>query len=295
MNANQAITQAEFQALAQPVEEAKREIQKCLMTQQRSRKQPVFGLITALKLLMLPVPRNHSLNNNVHVCSPTKTKRSCVKGTTYHTFVAASSIKEIRIDDETTVLITDEITTCVQMASFCSKEELVVILDAISQRHRSRGTECIQELRRRVSELRSSRGIRNLRWALQHTVPKTDSPMETRVRLLLERSGFPRPAVNEIFVDPVTGENWHVDMSYPKLGIVIEYQGRAWHTGKRHIQLDSNRILKIQGHGCEVLTIDKEHICTEHSRRELVGIIRRVVERKRKRNADFLSFFPQYR
>ena len=53
-----------------------------------------------------------------------------------------------------------------------------------------------------------------------------DSPMETRLRMLMVLAGLPEPVVNHIQYDAMGGWARRFDLSYPDLLLVIEYDGR---------------------------------------------------------------------
>jgi hypothetical protein len=54
--------------------------------------------------------------------------------------------------------------------------------------------------------------------------PASDSPMETRLRLLLVLAGLPRPRVN-VLVGNATGPIGRVDLYYPDHRLIVEYDG----------------------------------------------------------------------
>lgn len=64
------------------------------------------------------------------------------------------------------------------------------------------------------------------RFAAAYLREEVDSPMETRLRMLLVLAGLPEPEVNFKIYD----RNGHVvvrfDLSYPRLKLIIEYDGR---------------------------------------------------------------------
>jgi hypothetical protein len=77
-----------------------------------------------------------------------------------------------------------------------------------------------------ASRYPGARGIRKLRIALRLANGGAESPQETRLRLLLVRSGFPQP-VTQI---PVTNE-WgrvvrRIDMGWPEKMVGVEYDGQ---------------------------------------------------------------------
>lgn len=78
----------------------------------------------------------------------------------------------------------------------------------------------------------SSRASRLARTAAGLVVPKVDSPMETRSRLLLVLSGLPEPEVGLDIFDENGGWIARPDLSYPQQKIAIEYQGDQHRTDK---------------------------------------------------------------
>jgi very-short-patch-repair endonuclease len=53
-----------------------------------------------------------------------------------------------------------------------------------------------------------------------------DSPMETRLRMLIVLAGLPEPKVNHTVRDAYGAVLYRFDLSYPDLRIVVEYDGR---------------------------------------------------------------------
>ncbi len=53
-----------------------------------------------------------------------------------------------------------------------------------------------------------------------------ESPMETKVRLLLVLAGLPEPRVQVTLVDEEGSPRYRLDLSYPELKVAIEYDGR---------------------------------------------------------------------
>ncbi len=53
-----------------------------------------------------------------------------------------------------------------------------------------------------------------------------DSPMETRLRMLLVLAGLPEPAVDHKILHPDGRVRYRFDLSYPDLRLLVEYDGR---------------------------------------------------------------------
>lgn len=99
--------------------------------------------------------------------------------------------------------------------------DLVVLADALRRRGVGVG-----ELRARLQAWSGRRGAATLRTALSRSRDRVDSPMETRLRLLLEDAGLPEPVVNE-WVKASDGTPLHrPDLSWPQWRVAVDYDGR---------------------------------------------------------------------
>lgn len=82
-----------------------------------------------------------------------------------------------------------------------------------------------------------------------------DSPMETRLRLLIVLAGLPEPTVNHI----VRGERgewtYRFDLSYPELKIAIEYDGRQHAESTEQWVRDVGRREDLDNRGWRLLVV----------------------------------------
>jgi hypothetical protein len=69
-----------------------------------------------------------------------------------------------------------------------------------------------------------ARGIRQLRETLDLADGGSESPQETRLRLLLVQSGIPRPVTQIVVANP-TGRSRRIDMGWPEFMVGTEYDG----------------------------------------------------------------------
>jgi hypothetical protein len=131
--------------------------------------------------------------------------------------------------------------------------EVVVLGDAVLRR----GLTSRDQLHAAVTSWSGRPGATVLRRALPLLEPRTDSPMETRLRLLLVLAGLPVPVSGlDVVVDGV----WlaRPDLSYPELRIAIEYDGDHHRVDRRQWQSDiaRRRMLEDQGWTLLVFTAD---------------------------------------
>jgi hypothetical protein len=79
-----------------------------------------------------------------------------------------------------------------------------------------------------VGFCRRARGkhSRTARRTVAYVREGVDSPMETRLRLLLVLAGLPEPKVNHLLVDAFGVVRRRLDLAYPELKLIVEFDGR---------------------------------------------------------------------
>jgi len=99
--------------------------------------------------------------------------------------------------------------------------EAVVLLDMAARRHLiSRA-----QLRDWAGAHMGLKGLARLRRAADHIEPAAESPMETRLRLVLVGAGLPRPQAQVSLHDGDGSFAGRADLYYPDQRLVIEYDG----------------------------------------------------------------------
>lgn len=88
--------------------------------------------------------------------------------------------------------------------------------------------------------------------------PRVDSPMETRVRLLLVLAGLPEPEPGHVIRDADGGWIGEVDLAYPEHRIAIEYHGDVHRRSRGQWRSDVTKteLLRDLGWTVTVLTSD---------------------------------------
>jgi len=88
----------------------------------------------------------------------------------------------------------------------------------------------IDELRRYFASKRRLRNLRIGEALIDEIEPKSDSPMETRSRLVIVEGGNPRPRAQVHVFNPEGDFVGRADLGYEELKIAIEYDGALhWH------------------------------------------------------------------
>lgn len=94
------------------------------------------------------------------------------------------------------------------------------------------------------------RGAARARRAAALVRERVDSPMETRLRLLLVFAGFPEPMVN-----PTIAGRYRADLCWPELRFVLEYDGRQHREDLDQWDSDIERNAWFERHGWLLLHV----------------------------------------
>lgn len=129
-------------------------------------------------------------------------------------------------------------------------DDLVVAADHLL-RHTAVSHRTLTEV---AAEWSGRRGVQRLRQSLPLLDGCADSPMESRLRLLLVRAGLPAPVSNR---DVIEDGAWlaRPDLSYPERRIAIEYEGDHHRTDRRQWKRDKARRRLLEDHGWLVIEV----------------------------------------
>lgn len=128
-------------------------------------------------------------------------------------------------EDEVVVIdglrTTNALRTLEDIGRRSSLVEGTVILDAAFHD----GVADLAAFQRRVKSLRGGRGLVNLRHATALAEPKSESPMETRLRMILVLAGLPRPEAQVSIFDSRGRLIGRPDLYYAERRLGLEYDG----------------------------------------------------------------------
>lgn len=141
---------------------------------------------TAAQLRGLPVPTCHQ----IHATVPPTCRAPRVGGVSIH----RGSGDAVRRDGR---LLSTPAENFLELAETLTLVDLVILGDAMVRQ----GFVTCEELVRAVASTTRRRGIRTARRAAALVRPRVDSPMETRVRLLIVFAGLPEPTTNLVVRD----------------------------------------------------------------------------------------------
>ena len=159
------------------------------------------------------------------------------------------------------VRVTTAEDTFVELAADLSLVELVVLGDSLVSKGRttpdslvaasSDGSGPVGELCRRAAGLVRA-GV--------------DSPMESRLRMLLVLAGLPEPVVNHIEYDDHGGWVRRFDLSFPEQRLAIEYDGRQHAQSQRQWERDVERREELDQDGWRIVVVLAKGIYREPGR-----------------------------
>ncbi|WP_025155830.1 endonuclease domain-containing protein [Leifsonia aquatica] len=211
--------------------------------------EAIFSHATAAVLHGLPVPaRLH--DGPLHVAVPHPTRAPRRPGVVGHQL---ERIERVRVGGIPT---SSRLETWVQLGALLPVDDLVVAGDALLRRHDPHTS--IVAIDFAVDAAAGRPGIRRLRTALTLIRPRTDSPMETVLRLAIVRAGLPEPSINHVIPTPT--RDYHADLAYPALRVAIEYDGDHHRTDAAQFHTDIDRLFEIEAAGWRVVRLNRSHL-----------------------------------
>ncbi len=130
--------------------------------------------------------------------------------------------------------------------------EAVVLVDAVLARW--------PVLERRLDELTAwwvgRRGIDRVRVVLSLADGRSESPMESRLRVLLALGGLPRPVPQHVVRDAAGRFVARVDLAWPDERVAVEYDG-LWHADSDQFHRDRRRLNALGRAGWVVVHVTR--------------------------------------
>ncbi len=158
----------------------------------------------------------------------------------------------------------------VELARYLTLVELVVVGDWLVQ-HRLTTVPALRGYCRRSLEQYADRAAR----AAAYVRHGSESPRETRLRLLLVLAGLPSAHPNPTVV--VDGETFRIDLGYVAAKVAVEYDGE-WHADEHQSDRDERRRALLERDGWIVIVVRKDELWHDPG-----GVVARVVAALRSR------------
>lgn len=206
-----------------------------------------------------------------HVSSPPQESRCQRRGVENHDVKEQAAVVTYR-----GVPVTDPVQTFLDLATEVNLVELVAFGDSVV---RTQGITPAALIR--AADGWTGKGRRLARRAARYVREGVDSPMESRLRMLIVLAGLPEPTVN--FIVWRDDGTWHMrfDLSYPGLKLLVEYDGRQHAEDDDQWDRDIDRREELDRLGLRLLVVRSKGIFVEPER-----TLRRVATALRERGCD---------
>jgi hypothetical protein len=142
-----------------------------------------------------------------------------------------------------------------QLAPLLTVDELIELGDAVLWRWK----DALPRLES-VATTPGRIGGAKLRTALKETRPGCASPGETRVRLLLTRSGVRMPELNQPVTGRHGGELGKPDLMWRQERVTVEYEGEGHRTDRRQFRIDIERYERFRDDGWTVVRVTADDL-----------------------------------
>lgn len=223
--------------------------ERCRLYLPRLRPGQFFSHSTAAILLGLPLPRRFEAAASLHVSD--RSSRPRTAGVVGHRALGTP------IATISGLPITRPDWLFAELANVLVLDDLIVAGDGLLRRKRPPTT--LTQLTKLAIDL-DRRGIRLARRALVEVRPGTDSPMETRLRLLICRAGLAEPVIGHTVRDRNGDFVGTPDLAYVEQRIAIEYEGAGHRDDPRIFAEDILRRELMQEADWYVIRVIKEHV-----------------------------------
>lgn len=156
-----------------------------------------------------------------------------------------------------------------------SRADALVAVDALAHRRVVK----LDAVRSLAAERRRWPGVRQLDEVLLLAEPLSESPMETRLRLLLIDAGAPPPVAQHNILDARGRFVGRVDLAWPQLRLAVEYEGDH-HRERAHFRRDVARLNALRAAGWTVLRYTADDLL-RHPRRTVAQVASAMRELRR--------------
>ena len=164
--------------------------------------------------------------------------------------------------------VTSAMRTVIDLACRLHLIDAVVIIDAALHMRLT----CADQLRAWAAAHAGHRGVAKLRRAIEYAEPASESPMETRLRLVLVLGGLPKPRVQISLHDDRGIFLGRADLYYPEQRLAIEYDGA---THRDSLAADNRRQNRMLQAGYRLLRFTASDVLGDPA--SVVAIVRKAV------------------
>ena len=224
----------------------------CLAYQQKMPQHAFFCGVTAALLMAMPLPMRLEQSRILNVAVPPPHRAPSGRGIRGHTLQAdpddVRAWYDLRIS-------TAEFTWC-QLGSLLTLHDLVASGDFLV--HWRLPFTTTESLAAAVERFPGRRGKPALHAALPLLNDHSESPQESRLRVIVVTAGF-KGVVANLPITTSGGYHYRADLSFPEHKVIVEYQSR-FHDGSKEFRADMTRISRLEADRWYVMQVNKDDL-----------------------------------
>ncbi|HEU4849930.1 MAG TPA: hypothetical protein VFS93_05930, partial [Terrimesophilobacter sp.] len=253
-------------------------VRDCASFQRREGRPVIFSHVTAARLYRMPLPWRHESRRPLDVAALTPDHAPQGAGIIGHRLTRGS----FTLASATGFAVPGPVRVWIQLAPLLSVDELIVVGDHLVRRKAPLAT--LDEILETVARLRRIRGVRKLRGAAPSVRNGTDSPAESRTRLILVRGGLPEPVIGHEVVDRDGYFVGTPDLAYVVERVALDYEGEIHRVDRETFESDIERRERFQDAGWRHIRVTRDHLAHPHTLVDRVGFA--LAERRAERRAS---------
>lgn len=232
-------------------------ISLCRAYRTRAGEDEFFSHVTAARLWRLPLPRRLQRRQTIDSAVFAPSFPPQAEGVIGHRISRAVPLRTVA-----GLPVAPPIETWIELGADLSGDDLILATDGMLRRTERLAT--VDELQRAIARSYRRPGLQRLRLALAEARPNTDSPQETRARLIIARAGLPEPVVH-FAVYNARGEFVGTpDLAYTRLRIAMEYEGDGHRKDSQTFNDDIERAELFQEATWRYVRITRDHVNNPH-------------------------------
>lgn len=228
-------------------------IERCAMLQIRMPSNSFFSHSTAALIYGMPMPRFIENDPALHVSVPAPARAPHAIGIVGHR-TSAPSATALRGG----VRVASPERTWCDLGAILSVSNLVAAGDFIIY-HRA-PLASMEQLALALRTATNRRGRRKLEVALLRLDGRSESPQESRLRLILQNAGLRVARINHVVTDRFGEFVARTDFHLDDLNVVLEYQGDYHRTTVGQWRSDMTRRSKIEATGPRVMELNADDL-----------------------------------
>jgi hypothetical protein len=229
-------------------------VRDCISFLARERQSVVISHVTAARLYGMPLPRRLENRPRLDVAAIAPAHAPQGAGVIGHRLEAGS----ISIRMRRGIPVPSPVDTWLQLGPLLGVDDLIQVGDLLVRRKRPLAT--LEELQNVVYRVRGKRGIKRLRAAMPDIRSGTDSPAETRTRLIIVRAGLPEPVIGYTVFDRNGFFVGTPDLAFVAERVALDYEGEIHRVDRATFRDDIERREMFQDAGWRHIRVTGDHL-----------------------------------